>query len=124
MRNRLTAIFAVASLPSLFLSNSPLKAADPEPTVAQIYQASRVGHLDQAQQMMDRVLRAHPNSWKAHYVQAELYAKEGHPDLARSELARAEQLKPGLPDVTPRSVQRLRAKLGLAAVDSTEATVK
>ena len=44
------------------------------------------GHLDQAQQMMTQVLADHPNSAKAHYVQAELYAREGKAALARSEL--------------------------------------
>ena len=67
------------------------------------------GHLDQAQQMMDQVLRDHPNSAKAHYVQAELYAREGKAALARSELSQAEQLKPGLPDENPRSVQALKS---------------
>ncbi len=65
--------------------------------------------------MLDRVLRDHPDSAKAHFVQAEIDAAEGHRDLARSELARAEQLKPGLPDVKPRSVRELKAKLGLPA---------
>jgi hypothetical protein len=88
-------------------------AADADPTVHQIYEAATTGHLDQAQQMMDQVLRDHPNSAKAHYVQAELYAREGKAALARSELGRAEQLKPGLPDENPRSVQALKSELGL-----------
>jgi Tfp pilus assembly protein PilF len=96
-----------------FQSISAAKAADAEPTVDQVYQASRVGHLEEAQQMMNKVLRAHPDSAKAHYVQAELYAKEGHRDMARSELARAEQLKPGLPEIEPSSVRELKRKLGL-----------
>jgi hypothetical protein len=88
-------------------------AADADPTVHQIYEAATAGHLDQAQQMMDQVLRDHPNSAKAHYVQAELYAREGKAALARSELSQAEQLKPGLPDENPRSVQALKSELGL-----------
>ena len=88
-------------------------AADADPTVHQIYEAATTGHLDQAQQMMDQVLRDHPNSAKAHYVQAELYAREGKAALARSELSQAEQLKPGLPDENPRSVQALKSELGL-----------
>jgi hypothetical protein len=87
--------------------------ADGDPTVNQIFEAARNGHLDRAQRMIDRVLRDHPDSAKAHYVQAEIYAAEGHRDLARSELARAEQLNPGLPDVKPRSVQELKVQLGL-----------
>ncbi len=86
--------FIAASLAARFLtfavSGGPLWAADADPTVHQIYEAAAAGHLDQAQQMMDQVLRDHPQSAKAHYVQAELYAEEGQFSLARSELNRAE----------------------------------
>jgi hypothetical protein len=91
--------------------SAPALAADP--TVEQIYQAANSGQLDRAQQMMDEVLKDHPDSAKAHYVQAELYAREHQVSLARQELARAEQLKPGLPDVNPRSVAELKSQLGL-----------
>jgi Tfp pilus assembly protein PilF len=110
MRN---AVIAAVSLTLGFFSFSPIPAADADPTVAQIYEAFRAGRLADAQGMLDRVLRDHPDSAKAHFVQAEIDAAEGHRDLARSELARAEQLKPGLPDVKPHAVQQLRAKLGL-----------
>lgn len=89
--------------------------ADSDPTMDQIYTAAAGGHLDQAQQMISQVLADHPTSAKAHYVQAELYAKEGKTALARSELSTAEQLKPGLPFANPRSVQELKAQLGLRA---------
>jgi len=58
--------------------------ADSDPTMDQIYTAAAGGHLDQAQQMISQVLADHPTSAKAHYVQAELYAKEGKTALARS----------------------------------------
>jgi uncharacterized protein len=112
MRTLLAGSLAAAAL-SFALAGAPALAADADPTVDQIYQAARAGHLDQAQQMMDQVLRDHPTSSKAHYVQAELYAHEGNPGLARSELARAEQLDPGLPKENPRAVQELKAELGL-----------
>ena len=86
--------------------------ADSDPTMDQIYSAAAGGHLDQAQQMITQVLADHPNSAKAHYVQAELYAREGKTGPARTELATAEQLKPGLPFANPRSVQELKAELG------------
>jgi uncharacterized protein len=89
--------------------------ADTEPTVDQIYAEARSGHVEQAQQMMSQVLADHPNSSRAHYVQAELYAREGKIALARSELATAEQLKPGLPFESQRSVQELKAQIGLAS---------
>ena len=40
-------------------------------------------------------------------------AAEGHYELARSQLTLAEKLKPGLPNIKPRAVQELKAKLGL-----------
>ena len=87
--------------------------ADSDPTMDQIYAAAAGGHLDQAQQMITQVLADHPTSARAHFVQAELYAKEGKTALARSELGTAEQLKPGLPFENPRAVQELQAQLGL-----------
>ncbi len=90
-----------------------VQAADVDPTVSQIYQAFRSGHLEKAQNMLDQVLRDHPDSAKAHFVQAEIDAAEGHYELARAQLARAEQLKPGLPNIKPRAVKELKAKLGL-----------
>jgi uncharacterized protein len=110
MRNPIAGLLAAAAL-SFALGSTAL--ADTDPTVHQIYEAASSGHLDQAQQMMDQVLRDHPNSAKAHYVQAELYAREGKLALARGELARAERLAPGLPKENPRSVTELKSELGL-----------
>ena len=109
LRNRLRGLLAAGAL-SFSLSWTAL--ADTDPTVHQIYEAASSGHFDQAQRMMDRVLRDHPNSAKAHYVQAEIYAHEGQIVLARSELDRAEQLEPGLPKENPRSVAELKSQLG------------
>ena len=110
MRNLFQGLLAAAAL-SLALGGTAL--ADADPSVHQIYEAASSGHLDQAQQMIDQVLRDHPNSAKAHYVQAELYARESKFSLARAELARAEQLAPGLPKENPRSVIELKSELGL-----------
>ena len=110
MRN-LLAGWLVTGVLSFALGGTAL--ADTDPTVHQIYEAASSGHLDQAQQMMDQVLRDHPESAKAHYVQSELYAREGRFSLARAELARAEQLQPGLPKENPRSVAELKSELGL-----------
>jgi uncharacterized protein len=110
MRNLLVGSLAAAAL-SFVLGGTVL--ADADPTVHQIYEAASSGHLDQAQRMMDQVLRDHPDSAKAHYVQSELYAREGKSGLARAELDRAEQLAPGLPKENPRSVAELKSQLGL-----------
>jgi uncharacterized protein len=104
-------LVAVAMTPAAFADSTAGASADP--TVDQIYAAAKAGHLDQAQQMITQVLADHPTSGRAHFVQAELYAREGKAALARSELAAAEQLKPGLPFANPAAVQELKAQIGL-----------
>jgi uncharacterized protein len=94
---------------------SPSFAQAADPTMTQIREAAAGGHLDQAQQMITQVLADHPNSGKAHYVQAELYAKEGKISQARTELGTAERLNPGLTDFNARSVQELKSQLGLSS---------
>jgi hypothetical protein len=108
---RLAAAMSATSLALAFAVSTPVFADAPDPTMHQIYEAAQGGHLDQAQTMIDQVLRDHPKSAKAHYVQAELYAREGKSTLARAELATAEQLEPGLPFAKPQSIQELRAEL-------------
>jgi len=110
MRNLLAGSLAAGAL-SFALGTAAM--ADADPTVHQIYEAASSGHLDRAQQMMDQVLRDHPDSARAHYVQSELYAREGKLPLARAELDRAERLAPGLPKEDPRSVAELKSELGL-----------
>ncbi len=114
MRNSLAATFAAMTVALAVSFSGPALAEATEPTVHQIYEAAQGGHFDQAQQMMDQVLRDHPKSAKAHYVQAELYAKEGKTALARSELTQAEEFDPGLTHENARSVQELKAQLGMA----------
>jgi hypothetical protein len=70
----------------------PVLAADP--SVDEVYRAANSGHLVEAQQLMDQVLRDHPNSAKAHYVEAELSAKAGNFTRGREELATAQRLDP------------------------------
>src|ERR1700722_18762704 len=106
---------AVLSIGATFALASPSFAQAADPTMDQIYSAAEGGHLDQAQQMITQVLADHPNSAKAHYVQAELYAKEGKIPLARAELGTAERLNPGLTEFKPLSVQELKSELGSAS---------
>ena len=112
MRKLILGLALGTGLTVAFVSPSFAQAADP--TMNQIYAAAAGGHLDQAQQMITQVLTDHPNSAKAHYVQAELYAKEGKPSLARAELGTAERLNPGLTSFSPRSVGELKSQLGLS----------
>jgi len=89
-----------------------LAAADP--TIAQVYEAVRAGHIAEAQQMMSEVLRDHPQSAKAHYVAAEVYSRGGDAAKARQELSAAQALAPGLPFVRAESVQGLQRELAQA----------
>jgi hypothetical protein len=61
--------------------------------------------------MIQQVLIGHPNSAKAHYVQAEIAARQGQLPRAREALATAEKLAPGLPFAKTESVQALRTQL-------------
>lgn len=84
-------------------------------TMGQIYQTVQSGHLAQAQQMIRQVLRDHPNSGKAHFVAAEVAAREQNYGEARQELAKARSLEPGLPFASPGAVRALQAQLGEAS---------
>ena len=121
---RLFLAAALAASAAVAVAHSSPASAEADPTVDQIHTAAAGGHLDQAQQMITQVLAAHPNSAKAHFVQAELYAREGKPALARSELTTAEELKPGLPFENPRAVQELKAQLGLGTRTSGPAVLR
>jgi hypothetical protein len=82
-----------------------------EPSLHEVYQAADAGKLEESLRMMREVLQAHPNSGKAHYVEAELLAKQGHSRQAADELATAEKLSPGLPFANAQSVASLRAAI-------------
>lgn len=88
-----------------------------EPTLNQVYQAAEAGKLGEAQTMMQEVLRAHPDSAKAHFVEAELLAKQGMIQKARSELDKAEMLAPGLAFAKPQAVQKLKTLIDGAHVE-------
>jgi clan AA aspartic protease (TIGR02281 family) len=98
-------------------------ASDPEPTMHQIYEAATAGHLDQAQEMITQVLANHPKSAKAHWVQAEVYAKANKTNMARSEVLEAERLNPGLTEISAKAVQQLKTELGLIEGSSRETRI-
>jgi hypothetical protein len=86
-------------------------AAPDVPSIDQVYQAARSGHLAQAEAMTQEVLRAYPNSARAHYVMAQVLAAEGRTSDARAYLEKAERLKPGLPFANPDSVAKLQRRI-------------
>jgi len=89
--------------------------AQTEPTMDEVYGAAKSGQLDKAQTMIQQVLIGHPNSAKAHYVQAEIAARQNQLPRAREALANAERLAPGLPFAKAESVKALRTQLGGSA---------
>jgi hypothetical protein len=95
---------------AMLLSNG-VALADESPTLDQVYQAAHAGHLEDAERMMDKVLKEHPNSAKAHFVEAELLAKQGQMARAEDELRNAERLKPDMSFANPQAVQDLRNRI-------------
>jgi hypothetical protein len=94
---------------------NPAEAPNPnDPTVSQVYEEARAGHLDHARQMMGIVLANHPHSARAHYVAAEIDADMKNYGEARQELQTAEQIDPGLPFANREAVATLRKQIGEA----------
>jgi len=89
--------------------------AEEDATMHQVYLAAEAGKFDEAQSMMDKVLSDHPNSAKAHFVEAELLAKQGLFSNAGVELNTAESLQPGLPFAKPQVLQNLRSRIASAS---------
>jgi hypothetical protein len=85
-----------------------------DPSMQQIYDTAKAGKLDEAQSMMQKVLQDHPNSAKAHFVEAELLAKQGRFASAEAELANADRLQPGLPFAKPAAVENLRKLIAVS----------
>jgi hypothetical protein len=81
------------------------------PSYDDVNNAVRSGHLQEAQSMMLTVIGEHPNSAKAHFVEAEVLERLGRRDESQRELSRAEQLDPGLHTIPLDTVQNLRARL-------------
>jgi len=95
---------------ALLLLAAPAFAED-DPTLHQVYSAAEAGKFNEAQSMMDKVLHDHPNSAKAHFVEAELLAKQGMFSSAGVELNTAERLQPGLPFAKPEAVKSLKSRI-------------
>ena len=120
-----TSMFRVAArwlVVGAMLASFGFAVAQAEPTLSQVYATAQAGKIDQAQVMVQQVLVAHPKSGKAHFVRAELYARQGDLPKARESLAAAEQYSPGLAFAKPDAVQALRAQLAAkVSVQSSQA---
>lgn len=86
-------------------------AGDNLPTVHQIYQTAQAGNLEDAHRMVEQVLLAHPQSAKAHFVDAEILVRQGDMADAKNEFETAQKLSPGLPFAKPESVHDLQERL-------------
>ena len=106
----------------VLLLGSGLAMAQAEPSLNQVYSTAQAGKLDEAQIMIQQVLVSHPKSAKAHFVRAELFARQGKPDLARESLVTAEKLSPSLSFAKPEAVKALRLQLAGKAVSSPAAS--
>jgi hypothetical protein len=102
-------IFSVV-VAAAMLVNLAVGAA--EPTIDQVYQAAEARNFREAQRMMNEVLRDHPSSARAHYVESELLARQGRITEAAAELRTAERLEPGLPFAKTQAVQELERRIG------------
>ena len=89
--------------------------AQAEPSLKQIYDTAQSGKVAEAQVMVQQVLTLHPKSAKAHFVQAELFARQGNAPRAREALAEADKLAPGLPFANATAVSALREQLAVKA---------
>jgi hypothetical protein len=104
---QLSLVLALA-MPAIALAQSSASTAQVhEATIDDVYKAAQSGHFSDADGMMARVLTAHPDSAKAHFVHSELLAKEGRLPAAKAEYAKANELAPGLPFAKPEAVAGL-----------------
>lgn len=85
-------------------------SAATEPSPAQIYLIA-ARNLGEAQRMTQDVLKRHPESAVAHWVAAVLDVRAASFRVGSQELARAEELAPGLPFVGPALVADLQRQL-------------
>ena len=104
------------ALAAVLVTSVGMAHAQAEPSLKQIYDTAQSGKVAEAQVMVQQVLTLHPKSAKAHFVQAELFARQGNAPRARQALAEADQLAPGLPFANAASVTALREQLAVKAV--------
>ena len=108
------ASYGFVVLTTLFCLNG-IALADDSPTIDQVYQAAHAGRMDDAQRMMNVVLRQHPNSAKAHFVEAEILSRQGQMQQAKNELNIAKRLKPDLSFANAQAVQELNNRIVAAS---------
>lgn len=111
LTSRVSVLISSIAILALFFGSSAFASS----SVHDVYATAASGHVREALNMMDQVLAEHPNSGQAHFVEAELLARVGDMQRARSEFSRAQQLSPGLPFAKPSAVQSLQMQLNATA---------
>jgi hypothetical protein len=87
----------------------PVLAEDYTPH--QIFEMANSGHVEQALQAMNEVLKNHPDKAEAHYVDAELQARVGNYARGREELETALKLNPSGSFAKPEALAALQRQL-------------
>jgi Tfp pilus assembly protein PilF len=91
------------------LASVSVARADLNQTLHRIYFAAQLGHTDAAERMIERVLKDHPKSARAHYVAAHVYVRTCDRQRARDELREAQHIQPDLAFAAPRGLIKLIA---------------
>ncbi len=107
-------LIAPAFVALALVAVAPAQAAGPDASIHEVYQAAEAGRFDDAQKMMDKVLQDHPNSAKAHFVEAELLSKQARYGEAQNELNTALRLDPSQKFAKPGKVQELQGVINSA----------
>lgn len=115
--------FPSIALLFLFYCLSAPTFAEEDASLHQVFQAAEAGKFKEAQSMMDNVLKNHPNSAKAHFVEAELLAKQGLNKPASAELSKAEQLEPALTFAKPEALQSLKSRIAGGIAGNTQPAI-
>ncbi len=102
-------LIAPAFVALALVAVAPAYAAGADATIHEVYKAAEAGRFDDAQKMMDKVLQDHPDSAKAHFVEAELLSKEARYSDAQTELNTALRLDPSQSFAKPGRVQDLQS---------------
>ncbi|MEJ5989719.1 hypothetical protein WG902_06950 [Ramlibacter sp. PS3R-8] len=81
------------------------------PTLRDVNQAARGGDIAKARTMIDEIVQRQPDNARAHFVKAQLAARDRDVATARTELQTAERLAPGLPFAREEAVTKLRTRM-------------
>jgi hypothetical protein len=77
----------------------------------EIRQATRDGDIQRAKTLLDDLLQRQPDNAQAHFMKAQMAVRDKDAATARSELATAEKLAPGLPFAREEQVTALRTRV-------------